>query len=110
MDQQDLKKALKQAQDMQEGLLKVQEELSSRVLETSSEDGIVDITMSAQGDFKSIKINYNLLALKYPSLQEACPVIEKATLNAIKRATEMATDLTKAKLKIISEGMGIAEN
>jgi DNA-binding protein YbaB len=109
MDQQDLKKALKQAQDMQEGLLKVQEELSHKVLEASSYDGIVDVTMSAQGDFRSLKINYNLLAIKYPSLVEACPVIEKAAISAIKRATEMATDLTKAKLKLISEGMGLAE-
>jgi DNA-binding protein YbaB len=109
MDQQDLKKALKQAQDMQEGLLKVQEELSHKVLEASSYDGIVDVTMSAQGDFRSLKINYNLLAIKYPSLPEACPVIEKAAISAIKRATEMATDLTKAKLKLISEGMGLAE-
>ncbi len=110
MDQQDLKKALKQAQDMQEGLLKVQEELSSRLLEASSDDGIVDVTMSAQGDFKSLKINHNLLSIKHPNLEDACPIIEKATLNAIKRATEMATDLTKAKLKLISEGMGIAES
>ena len=109
MDQQDLKKALKQAQDMQEGLLKVQEELSHKVLEASSYDGIVDVTMSAQGDFRSLKINYNLLAIKYPSLAEDCPVIEKAAVSAIKRATEMATDLTKAKLKLISEGMGLAE-
>ncbi len=109
MDQQDLKKALKQAQDMQESLLKVQEELSHKVLEASSYDGIVDVTMSAQGDFRSLKINYNLLAIKYPSLTEACPVIEKAAISAIKRATEMATDLTKAKLKLISEGMGLAE-
>ena len=110
MDQQDLKKALKHAQDMQEGLLQVQEELSTRVLEASSEDGIVDITMSAQGDFKSLKINSNLLAIKYSKLEEACPVIEKSVLSAIKRATDMATDLTKAKLKLISEGMGIAES
>ncbi len=110
MDQQDLRKALKQAQDMQEGLLKVQEELSHKVLEASSYDGIVDVTMSAQGDFKSFKINYNLLSLKYPNLSDACPVIEKAAISAIKRATEMATDLTKAKLKLISEGMGLAES
>ena len=109
MDQQDLKKALKQAQDMQEGLLKVQEELSHKVLEASSFDGIVDVTMSAQGDFRSLKINHNLLALKYPNLAEACPVIEKAAISAIKKATEMATSLTKAKLKLISEGMGLAE-
>jgi DNA-binding protein YbaB len=109
MDQQDLKKALKQAQDMQECLLKVQEELSHKVLEASSYDGIVDVTMSAQGDFRSLKINYNLLAIKCSNLAEACPIIEKAAVSAIKKATEMATDLTKAKLKLISEGMGLAE-
>jgi len=109
MDQQDLRKALKQAQDMQEGLIKVQEELSSKMLEASSYDGIVDVVMSAQGDFRSLKINYNLLAIKYPNLADACPVIEKAAMSAIRRATDMATDLTKSKLKLISEGMGLTE-
>ena len=95
MDQQDLKKALKQAQDMQEGLLKVQEELSHKVLEASSYDGIVDVTMSAQGDFRSLKINYNLLAIKYPSLAEACPVLEKASISAIKEPRKWLRILLK---------------
>jgi DNA-binding protein YbaB len=109
MDQEDLKKALLQAQNMQEGILKVQEELSKKVIEVTSDDGYIDLVMTAEGDFHSIKINHSLLAIKYPTLKTACPALETALLNGINKATTTAADMTKNKLKNITEGLGLSD-
>ena len=107
MDQEELKKAMQQAQEMQEGLLRVQEELSNELVDAVSPDKFVRVIMSAQGDFRAIELNTNLLSLKYSDIKTAGPVIEKSVLAAIRKATEKATDLTKDKLQVISNTMGL---
>lgn len=52
-----MQQLMKQAQKMQEDMLKKQEELASSVVEASVSGGMVKIEMSGKKEIKSLKIN-----------------------------------------------------
>jgi DNA-binding protein YbaB len=100
MKQEDLKKAMQQAQEMQVNLVRAQEELACMEVETISPDKMLRIVMSAQGDFKLIKLSPKLL-------EKPLSEIEKIILETLKESTTKAASLTKEKLALISKQIGL---
>lgn len=100
MDREALKKAMLQAQTMQLDLVKAQDELAHMKIEGSSDDGKVKVIMSAQGDFRKVKIDP-------ATLVEGIAGLEQGVLEAINDAMKTAADLTKAKLDAISKQIGL---
>lgn len=89
-----------QAQEMQMGLLQMQNELIKLEVKGFSKDKLARIVMNAQGDVKSVDLEPELLA-------KGKDKIEKAVLEAIHEATEAAAELAQNKMAGISKQMGI---
>lgn len=100
MDRDDLKKAMLQAQEMQLGILKVQEELAQLDVKGASKDAMVEVTMSAQGDTKQV-------SLKPEAMSADKAQLEKSILEAIREATKNSAELAKEKLAHISQQLGL---
>lgn len=100
MDREDLRKALDQAQEMQVNLVKAQAELAHTEITGTTRNGKVTIVMTAQGEFKSIKIDPTLLA-------EGLTAVEAGILEALKNTSDKATTLTKERLAQISKKIGL---
>lgn len=100
MDREDLRKALDQAQEMQLNLVKAQAELAHTEINASTRNGKVTIVMTAQGEFKSVRIDPILLA-------EGLAAVEAGVLEALHNASEKAANLTKERLAQISSKMGL---
>lgn len=100
MDKQDLQKAMNSAQEMQLGLLQVQEELNKIEVTGNSANNLAHVSMSGQGDTKSVQIHPDLLA-------QGAPAVEAAVLQAIQDSTEKAAKLAQDKMTEITQKLGI---
>lgn len=100
MDREDLRKAMSQAQEMQIDLVKAQAELANTEISGVSANGKVMVSMTAQGEFQSVKIDPVLLG-------EGLSSVETSLLQALKNVSEKAAETTKARLSQISKGIGL---
>jgi len=100
MDREDLKRAMQTAQEVQLGIVKVQEELAHTEIVGESTNSLVKITMNAQGEFHNLKIDPLLLA-------EGLTALERSILQAVRDAANQSHKLTQEKLKAISKKIGL---
>lgn len=92
-------KLLKQAQKMQKQMQAIQEELAEKVVEVSSGGGAVQITITGQGEFRSVKIDPEFL-------KEDAEFVEETFLSAIQEAAQKAKDTSEEAMAALSGGMG----
>jgi DNA-binding YbaB/EbfC family protein len=92
-------KLLKQAQKMQKQMQAIQEELAEKVVEVSSGGGAVQITITGQGEFRSVKIDPEFL-------KEDAEFVEETLLSAIQEAAQKAKDTSEEAMAVLSGGMG----
>lgn len=100
MDREDLRKAMQQAQEMQIDLVKAQAELANTEISGVSTNGKVMVSMTAQGEFQSVKIDPTLLG-------EGLSSVETSLLQALKNVSERAAEITKSRLAQISKSIGL---
>ncbi len=100
MDKEDLKKAMQKAQSVQIGLVSAQKELADKDIEASSANGLVSLIMSAEGQYKSLKIDPQALKFSHQ-------VLEESVLQAINDASQKAAELTRAKLSELTKQLGL---
>jgi nucleoid-associated protein EbfC len=100
MNKDDLRKAMQEAQKLQVDLVKTQAELAHSELKLSSDDGFVAITLNAQGEFKSVKINPEIL-------NSGIKTLEKKILEVLKQANKQSTAAAKNSLDKIIKGLGL---
>lgn len=93
-------KLLKQAQKMQRKIEQLQTELAERELEISSGGGAVSITITASGEFRSIKLDEELL-------KEEASLIEETVLQAVKEASSQAKTIHEEEMGKATEGMSL---
>ncbi len=93
-------KLLKQAQKMQKKMESVQNELAERELEISSGGGAVTIVITGQSEFRSIKIDPELL-------QEEANLVEETILEAVKEASAKAKEVNEEEMGKVSEGLSL---
>ncbi len=100
MNKDELKKAMQTAQKLQLELLRAQEELSEKDIEGVSENNLVHVTISTEGQYKSLKIQPSLLKFAHN-------IIEESVLQAISDANQKAAATTREKLLGITKQIGL---
>ncbi len=100
----DMAKMMKSAQEMQEKMANLQEEMHSITVEGESGAGLVRAMCSAKGELKSLDID--------PSIFNADEkeVVEDLILAAIKDAQAKASDKAQEEMSKLTEAMGLPKD
>jgi DNA-binding YbaB/EbfC family protein len=97
----DISKMLKQAQQMQQKMQETQEELASRIVESSVAGGKVKVTANGTGDVLGIKIAADVVD---PADVE---MLEDLVLTGVKQAIEKGKALAAEEMGRITGGLGL---
>jgi DNA-binding YbaB/EbfC family protein len=95
-----LNKLMKQAQKMQEQMVKTQAELEQKTVEVSAGGGKVKVTANGTGDVIAIKIDKEVVD---PNDVE---FLEDMVLNAVRDAIEQGKALAQSEMTKITGGLG----
>ena len=96
-----INKLMKQAQQMQEQMAKIQEELANKTIEGSAGGGMVKAVASGDGKIVSITIEPDVLA------QNDKEMLEDLVLAAVNSAIENAKNMASEEMKKIAGGLNI---
>ncbi len=94
---------LKQAQAMQQEMLKIQEELKGKEVESSVGGGAVVVKANGQKEVLSIKISEEIIK----EAAEDKEMLEDLVLSAIKEAMRQAEELSEKEMGRVTGGMNI---
>ncbi|WP_101067583.1 YbaB/EbfC family nucleoid-associated protein [Roseovarius salinarum] len=100
----DMGKMMKAAQEMQEKMSALQEEMHNIIVEGESGAGMVKATCTAKGELKSLDIDPSIFN------SEDKEVAEDLILAAIKDAQEKASERAQEEMGKITEGMGLPKD
>lgn len=94
-------KLMKQAQQMQQDVQRVQSELATRTVEGTSGGGAVKVTARCNGNVAAIKID--------PAAVNPADVamLEDLVLSAVNQALNTARDVTAAEMGKVTQGMNL---
>jgi DNA-binding YbaB/EbfC family protein len=91
---------MKQAQQMQENMRKLQDELASVEVEGQSGAGMVKVTMTCRHDVKRVRIDSSLLA-------DDKDMLEDLVAAAINDATRKVEAAVQEKMSALTGGLGL---
>lgn len=94
-------KLMKQAQEMQKQVAKIQEELKDRVVEASSGGGMVTVHINGQQELVDIKIDPEVVKADDVSMLE--DLITAAVTQGIQKSSEMARE----EMAKVTGGLGM---
>eukprot|EP00112_Aurelia_sp_Birch-Aquarium-sp1_P011361 Seg23898.1 transcript_id=Seg23898.1/GoldUCD/mRNA.D3Y31 product="Nucleoid-associated protein" protein_id=Seg23898.1/GoldUCD/D3Y31 len=96
-----INKLMKQAQQMQAGMAKAQEELAAKTVEASVGGGKVTVVATGAGEVESIKID--------PSVVDADDVefLEDLVLKGVQEAITKGKDMASTEMSKLTGGMNI---
>lgn len=97
----DMAKMMKAAQEMQEKLGRMQEDLAKLTVTGESGAGLVKVTASAKGEVKSLDIDPSILVASEKE------VVEDLILAAIRDAQARAQDAAQRETQRLAESMGL---
>ncbi|NWK54390.1 YbaB/EbfC family nucleoid-associated protein [Verrucomicrobiaceae bacterium N1E253] len=97
----DLNKLMQQAQQMQAGMQKTQEELAAKTVEASVGGGKVTVVANGAGDVQSISID--------PAVVDPDDVefLEQLILSGVQEAVTKGKDMAAGEMKKLTGGLGI---
>lgn len=96
----DIQKMLREAEQLQKNLNKVQEELAGIEVEGAAGGGLVQVKLTAQGAIKDIKIK------KEAVNPEDVETLEDLILSALNDGTSKAVEISQKKIGKLTGGMG----
>lgn len=94
-------KMMKQAQEMQAKMAKIQEELAREEFEVSSGGGMVTVRMNGQQEVVGIKIDPEVFK------EDDKEMLEDLIVAAVSEARRKALDLTKERMSALTGGIQI---
>jgi nucleoid-associated protein EbfC len=97
----DINKMMKQVQQMQADMARVQEELANETVEASAGGGVVTVTATGSGEIKAIKIAPEAIDPDDPEL------LADMILGAVNEALRSANDLAQSRLGGMAGGLGL---
>lgn len=100
-DMKGLAGMMKQAQEMQQKMEDAQAQLDNMIVEGSAGAGMVNLSMTAKGDMKSLTIDPSLFT------GEDKEVVEDLIVAAHKDAKEKAEDLRKREMGKVTGGLDL---
>lgn len=92
---------MKMIQQMQNRMMKIQQELEESVIEGTSGGGVVKVEVSGQREMKSIKIDPSAVD------PEDVEMLEDLVVAAVQDAMEKATKLSEEKMGALTGGLKI---
>jgi nucleoid-associated protein EbfC len=92
---------LKQAQDMQARMAKIQEELANKTVEGSAGGGMVQITVNGQFNVTAVKIEASVINAAEKDM------LEDLILAAVNDGVRKARDLVSSEMSKITGGLKI---
>ncbi len=92
---------MKQAQQMQEKLLKMQEELATRTIEASAGGGMVTVTVNGKSEVMSIKIEKEVVD------PEDVEMLEDLVAAAVNEALRKAQEMMQEEMSKVTGGLNI---
>lgn len=92
---------MQQAQQMQAGMAKAQEELAEKTVEASAGGGKVTVVATGAGDVKSIKINPSVID------PEDAEFLEELVLKGVQEAITKGKDMAAGEMGKLTGGMNI---
>lgn len=92
---------MKQAQQMQEKLLKMQEELATRTIEASAGGGMVTVTVNGKSEVMSIKIEKEVVD------PEDVEMLEDLVAAAVNEALRKAQEMMQEEMSKVTGGLKI---
>ena len=96
-----LAKMMKQAQQMQAGMLAKQQELAARDFEASVGGGKVTVVANGAGDVKSIRIDPAVID------PDDAEFLQDLVLKGVQEAIALGKEATAAEMKKLTGGLGI---
>lgn len=100
--QQDI---IKQAQVMQQEMLKIQEGLKDKFVETSVAGG--GITVKANGQKKIVDLSVSLDVLKDAVEENDATIVSDLIVNAVNEILEKAEEMAEKEMEVITGGVSI---
>jgi nucleoid-associated protein EbfC len=97
----DINKMMKQVQQMQADMARVQEELANETVEASAGGGMVMVTATGSGEIKAITIAPEAIDPDDPEL------LADMILGAVNEALRSANDLAQSRLGGMAGGLGL---
>ena len=98
---QNMNQLMKQAQKMQQEMMKSQQELESKVFEVSSGGGVVRVEMTGKFELKSLKIDSDAVS------PDDVEMLEDLILAAIQEAHSKVSEATEEIMGRVTGGMKI---
>lgn len=98
---QNMNQLMKQAQKMQQEMMKSQQELESKVFEASSGGGVVRVEMTGKFEIKSLKIDPDAVSA------DDVEMLEDLILAAIQEAYSQVSEATEEIMGRVTGGMKI---
>jgi nucleoid-associated protein EbfC len=100
----DMAKMMKAAQDMQQKMAQLQDEMQSMTVTGESGAGLVKATCTVKGELKGLEIDPSIFN---PDEKE---VVEDLILAAIKDAQGKAAEKAQAEMAKLTEGLGLPKD
>ena len=100
--QQDI---IKQAQQMQQEMLKIQDELKDKIVETSVGGGAV--TIKANGQKQITELNLSLDILKDAVSEEDPTIVADMILSEVNEVMDKAEELAEKEMELVTGGVNI---
>jgi len=97
----DIQKLMQQAQEMQAGMQKTQEELAAKTVEASVGGGKVTVVATGAGDIQSISIDPSVVD------PEDVEFLEQLVLSGVQEAAAKGKDMAAKEMSKLTGGMGL---
>jgi nucleoid-associated protein EbfC len=97
----DINKMMKQVQQMQADMARVQEELANETVEASAGGGMVTVTATGSGEIKAITIAPEAID------PDDAELLADMILGAVNEALRSANDLAQSRLGGMAGGLGL---
>lgn len=95
----DMQKMIKQAQQLQAKMEKVQQELENETMEISSGGGAVTIVITGHQQIRSVKIA--------PEAAADVEMLQDLVLTAVNEAVKRSQDLAASRINAVTAGMNL---
>ncbi|UCD66087.1 MAG: YbaB/EbfC family nucleoid-associated protein [Deltaproteobacteria bacterium] len=97
----DMNEIMKQAQQMQQRMSQVQNELAGRTVTASVGGGMVEVTVNGKNELLSVQIDKEVIN---PEDQE---MLQDLIVSAVNEGIKKAQDMAQAEMRKITGGMSI---
>ena len=97
----DMNRIMKQAQDLQKNVAKVQEELKERVVEADSGAGMVKVQVNGHQEVVSIRISPDVVS------KDDIAMLEDLVLVAVQQGMKKAKELADSEIQKVTGGMSL---